>query len=422
MKEDFLHYIWKFQRFSNPLVTTKGECVEVASVGMQNQLSGPDFLNAKLTIGNQLWIGNIEIHIRASDWFLHKHETDTNYDAVILHVVWEEDVEVYGRDNNPLPTVELSKIISEELLIQYQRFEFSENSWIPCEKIVDLPKPVLLSNWLERLFVQRLENKSLLIEQLLKKSNNDWEAVLFQLLAKGFGLNNNGDAFLHWAQSFPFSILRKLWHDSQDVAALFFGQAGMLEDDIEEGFYQSLKAKYTYIKHKYQLNLGSKNQFQFYGLRPHNFPTIRLAQLTALYSAHKTIFSMLTGSISLKEVYDVFDVEVDSFWNEHYTFSKASKKRTKRLTQNFVDLLLINVIIPIKFTLYKAKNEDKNDELFQLITGVSPEKNTIVNKFKEIGLKSKNALETQALIELKNNYCAKKRCLQCAIGHKVLNN
>ncbi|WP_437823980.1 DUF2851 family protein [Tenacibaculum mesophilum] len=422
MKEEFLHFIWQYKLFSKAnLISVKGETVEVLNTGSHNTNSGPDFLNTKLKIDGQLWVGNVEIHIKSSDWYAHHHEKDVNYDAVILHVVWEYDSDVFMKNNHPLPTVELQKIVQEDVLVNYRKLFLKERRWIPCEKQIGEINSFLLNNWLERLYFERLENKSVVIKKLLQKSNNDYEAVLFQLLAKNFGLKVNGTAFLELAQSFDFSVLRKVRFNEEQLSALLFGQAGFLADEIEESYYKQLKNEYVYIKHKYRLQSLIKHRFQFFRMRPNNFPTIRIAQLVALYNKYESLFSRLMDVNKIEGFYNLFTVEVNEFWKTHYTFGSESKKSVKILTKSFIDLLIINTIIPLKFVYEQARGEVNEESLLKLIQQIHPEKNSIINKFDELKIKAKNAFESQALLELKNNYCQNKKCLSCNVGNFILN-
>ena len=422
MKEDFLQYIWRFSLFSsNELLTTNNERISIIKSGQLNTNSGPDFLNAQLIIDNQKWIGNIEIHQKSSDWYVHHHEKDINYDAVILHVVYEEDVTVFMKNNQPIPTLVLKDRISETLLDSYHQLLNNPKAWIPCASQISTVDGFVMNSWLERLFIERLEEKSLLIKEMLVESKNDYEVVLFQLLAKNFGLKVNADAFLRLAKTIDFSIFRKEWFDEQRLSALLFGIAGFLEEDIEELYYKELKSEYEYLKKKYQLKSLGKNDFQFFRMRPNNFPTIRLAQLSALYVKHQNLFSKLIEVTSLSQFYTIFDeVEIHEFWNSHYTFKKSSKKTSKRFSKSFINLLIINTIIPLKFTYEKEKRGNINTEDLAYLLEVPAEKNNIINKFNEYKVKAKNALETQALLQLKNKYCDSKNCLQCSVGDHLL--
>ena len=423
MNEDFLHYVWKHQLFSKiKLQTSELNNVEIISAGLHNTNSGPDFLNAKLKIDAVLWAGHVEIHVKSSDWYVHQHENDANYDAVILHVVWENDVAVFGKNNSTLPTLELQYLVDKNLLNQYQNLFSKKERWVPCENSITIIDSFVFENWKERLFFERLEEKSVLIHQLLKTSNNNYEAVLFKLLAKNFGLKTNGEAFLNFANSIDFSIVRKLQNDAFKLEALFFGQAGFLEKASEEKYVIELQKEYNYSKHKFKLTSIFNGQFQFFRMRPTNFPTIRIAQLTALYAKHQNLFSKLIKLEKLEDFYTLFSVEVNDYWKTHYTFKSVSKKSAKKLTKSFVDLLLINTIVPLKFNYLKSRGEVEEHDFLKLIQQIKPEKNSVIDKFGELNISTKNAFETQALLQLKNNYCAKKRCLQCAIGNNLLRN
>ncbi len=422
MKEDFLHYVWKHQLFSKTkLLSTEFNIIEIVFPGIHNTNSGPDFLNAKIKIDDILWAGNVEIHVKSSDWYLHQHEKDSNYDSVILHIVWEDDVEVFSKNNLPLPTIHISKLVDKELLVNYKKLYSKQQRWIPCENSINTIDSFVFDHWKERLYFERLEEKSVLIDQLLNDSNNDYEAVLFKLLAKNFGLKTNAEAFLNFSNSVDFSVVRKVQNDAFKLQALFFGQTGFLEKKLEEKYVIDLKNEYDYLKHKFNLKPIHNGQFQFFRMRPTNFPTIRIAQLASLYHKHQNLFSKLMSTSSVKELYLLFSLDLNDFWKTHYTFQKVSSKSVKRITNSFVDLLLINTIVPLKFKYLKSRGEVDETQLLALIQQLKSEKNSIISKFKELKISSKNAFESQALLQLKNNYCLKKRCLQCAIGNVILN-
>jgi len=421
MTEDFLHYLWRYKLFNTSILeTTNKQTIFIKKGGVHNKNEGPDFLNAHLEIDNQLWVGNVEIHIKSSDWYLHKHEEDVNYDAVILHVVWEHDVDIYMKNSKPLPTLELKKFVNESLLKNYNSLIYQKQNWIPCENQITSIDDFLWNNWLERLYFDRLERKAQIIKEFLQHTKYDFEATAFLLLAKNFGLKINGDAFLQMAKSIDFSVVRKVRSDEQQLMALFFGQAGFLEEDIQDTYHKNLKDNYVYLKHKYRLKPISRNLFQFFRMRPNNFPTIRLAQLVALYFKHQNLFSKLMITDHKEQFYQLFSITIHDFWKSHYTFEKSSKKAQKKLTKSFIDLILINTIIPLKFVYQKNKGDLKDEIFLNLIRQVTSEKNSVISKFSKMKVLSKNALESQSLLELKNNYCTKKRCLDCAIGNHLL--
>ena len=421
MQEDVLHYIWKHKAFeSSNLKTTDGEDVVIVQLGQHNHNAGPDFFNAQIRIGEQLWAGNVEIHIKSSDWYVHNHEIDKAYDNVILHVVWEHDTEIFRKDNSVLPTLELKDYVSYNLISKYRQLMASK-SWINCEAHFSEVDDFLLNNWLERLYIERLERKSDIISQLLKSSNNDWEAVLFKMLLKNFGLKVNGEAFFSLATSIDFAVFRKLQGDVLDMEALLFGQAKLLSNEtIEENYFYDLRKRYEFQKKKFNLENNGVLPLQFFRLRPPNFPTIRLSQFANLYALEPNLFSKILDLNRVEEFYDFFNKGVSEFWMTHYTFGKTSKISKKMLTKTFIDLLIINTIIPLKFSYAKAQGKTIVDVLFQLIKSIKMEKNSVVSKFLDLKPIEKHALSSQALLQLKNNYCDNNKCLHCAIGNSLI--
>jgi len=422
MQEDFLHYIWKHKKFRfNNLETTTGESIVVTSVGQHNFNSGPDFFNSKIKVGDQLWAGNVEIHIKSSDWFLHSHEQDQAYDNVILHVVWEDDTEVFRKDNTPIPTLQLKDVVDVTMLNNYEKLFAKQNKWINCENDFPSTDDFVLSNWLERLYLERLERKSETINTLLVASKNDWESVFFKMLTKNFGLKVNGESFFSLAQSIDFSIIRKTQSNPQVLEAFLFGQAGLLEQDIENAYYLSLKNEYKFLKQKFGLQNNQVLPLQFFRLRPPNFPTIRLSQLANLYNKHQNLFSKVIELNEVEDFYELFKVSTSEFWKTHYTFQKASKTSIKTLSKSFVDLLLINTILPIKFCYAKQKGVEIDSEIIKIATAITSEKNNIISAFNNLKKVSKSSLDSQALIQLKTEYCDKNNCLKCAVGNQFLN-
>ncbi|MCB0447729.1 MAG: DUF2851 family protein [Gelidibacter sp.] len=421
MQEDFLHYVWQHKKLrSTTLKTTHGEVVDLLSVGQPNTNAGPDFFNAQLHIGEQLWAGNVEIHVKSSDWYVHHHETDAAYDNVILHVVYEHDTDIFRKDNTAIPTLELKNYIHKEILENYQKLLSNKNKWINCENDFADIDAFTMNNWLERLYVERLERKAITIETLLHNSKNDWEAVLFKLLAKNFGLKVNGDAFLSLANSMDFSIVRKVQSNPIQLEALLFGQAGLLEEDVQEVYYLHLKKEYQFLKQKFGLLNTQVVPLQFFRLRPPNFPTIRLSQLAMLYHEHQHLFSKVIAATTKDELYQLFKGSTSAFWDDHYTFGKPSKVSKKTIAKSFTDLLLINTILPLKFCYTKHQGIDNVEVLMTIAQDINSEKNSIVDTFGKLRKLTNTSLQSQALIQLKTNYCDKNRCLHCAIGNALI--
>jgi len=422
MKEDFLHYLWKFKKFETlNLRTTQNEPVTIIKTGEYLELSGPDFFNAQIKIGEQKWAGNIEIHLKSSDWYIHHHEEDPAYVNVILHVVWENDTAIFRQNNTEIPVLVLKDYVSGDMISNYNSL-VSPKSWIFCEKQIHEVDDFILKNWQERLFFERLERKSKFIYSLLQETNNDWEAVLFCALAKNFGLNTNGTAFLQIAKSIPFSIIRKESFEFENLEALLFGTSGLLEAEKEDVYFTDLKLRYFYLLHKYQLDKTHIDSVAFFKHRPDNFPTIRLSQLAQLYHKHHNLFSKVIALKSIDQVYSLLTVSSGLYWQNHYQFDKESPKKIKSLSKSFLDLIIVNTIIPLQFAYSDIMGESAAEDLIAFMNEVAPENNAIINKFKSFGLSSKNSFDTQTLLELKNEYCNHKACLKCAIGMELLKN
>lgn len=422
MKEDFLHHVWQHKKFAvTQLQTTTGESIQILHSGQYLQLAGPDFFNAQIIIGNQKWAGNIEIHLKSSDWYLHNHEKDANYDSVILHVVWEHDTPIFRRDNLEIPTLELRNYVALTDVHKYQSL-ITQKSWIYCENDIQKVDDFIFKNWQERLYFDRLERKSEEIKQLLKESNNDWEAVLFCLLAKNFGLNTNGALFLNMAKSIPFSVIRKASFAIENLETLFFGQANMLESSFQDCYPNKLQNDYNYLCHKYTISKSVFDKVEFFKHRPDNFPTIRLAQLAALYHKEHNLFSKIVNVSSISEIYTLFQIEVSDYWETHYNFDKKSVAKKKKMSHAFIDLIVMNTILPIRFAYEQSLHKEYSQEILELITALPPEKNIIIDKFASIGILAENAFQSQSLLQLKKEYCDAKKCLQCAVGTFLLKN
>jgi hypothetical protein len=421
MKEDFLHFLWKHQKFPlNNLTTTQGSSLQVVNQGIYNTHAGPDFSDARLKIDLLDWIGHVEIHIKSSDWFAHQHQQDSNYDAVILHVVWEDDVPVVTQSGMLLPTLELSKIVSPKFLEHYQKQFLHRPQWIPCEDQVHTIDSMVWTHWKERLFIERIERRSKLIDELLSQFKNDWEAVCFVLLAKNFGLNVNGASFLEVAKAIPFHVIRKNWDEVGKLEALFMGMSGMLTPPYNDLYHEELAATYSYLKSKYQLQTIGGVGMQYSRLRPLNFPTIRWAQLAQLYASTQGLFSRFIQKEDQFKTDWLADVRVSDYWKTHYVFGKSSASKNKGISKAFQELLLINTVIPLKFAYEKHIGNDPSELIFDWAQQLKPEKNSIVTGFEKLKVGATSALDSQSLIQLKTTYCDLKKCLNCSIGYTLL--
>ncbi|WP_343696997.1 DUF2851 family protein [Flavobacterium sp.] len=422
MKEDFLHYLWKYKKFDTlNLKTVQNESITIIKTGDYLELAGPDFFNALIVIGDQKWAGNIEIHLKSSDWYLHNHEKDPAYENVILHIVWENDTPIFRQNNTEIPVLVLKDYTSKEVIENYNALLFPK-TWISCEKQLKNIDDFILKNWQERLFFERLERKSKFVFELLEETNQDWEAVLFCLLARNFGLNTNGSSFLEMSKSISFSVIRKESFEVENLEALFFGNLALLDGEKEDEYFKDLKFRYFFLLHKYQLEKPFINPVQFFKHRPDNFPTIRLSQLANLYHKYQNLFYKIIALKSAKNVYELLSILVSPYWQNHYQFDKESPKKAKTLSKSFLDLIIINTIIPIQFAYSTIMGDAILEDLIDFMNEVVPEKNAVIDKFESFGIKAKNAFETQTLLELKNEYCNNKACLKCAIGMELLKN
>lgn len=422
MNEKLLHFIWKFSLFNHAeLLTTEGEKVEIIRPGIHNTDAGADFQNAKIRIGKTLWAGAIELHVNSEDWFLHRHQKDKAYDNVILHVVYEAQESIASRQNGELiPTLELKGLINPLTLGRYEELS-KKKTWIPCEKFFASVDEFTIKNFLERLLIERLENKVEHIYNLLQDSENDWENVMFQMLAKYFGAGINKEPFNLLAKSLPVKIWAKHRNNRLQIEALVFGQAGFLEEKADDSYPNELRKEYNYLKRLHNLHPLQKHLWKFLRLRPSNFPTIRLAQLAALMGKEVKIFSGILKARNLKTISSFLDVEVSDYWKQHYVFDRPSKRVNSHIGSSMKNTLLINSISPVLFAYGKYKGDERFcDKAINLLEIADAESNSIISTWKKHGQVPANAYESQALLQLKNEYCDNFRCLGCAVGARIL--
>lgn len=421
MRESFLHFLWRWRRFdAQTLRTTDGQSLEILHPGEWNGHAGPDFFNARVRIGDTIWAGNVEMHLRASEWMLHRHSTDAAYNNVVLHVVLEEDQPVARASGERIPCLELKGRIPPKILENYQRLEH-ERAWIPCRQFFkDIPGIVRL-NWLDRLLVERLEQKTAAVAEILAATGNHWEEAFYRLLARNFGLKVNAEPFETLARSLPLLILAKHKNDVKQTEALLFGQAGMLDGAFKDEWPKALAQEYRFLKHKYDLMPMAFSQWKFLRLRPANFPTVRLAQFVALVHQSAHLFSKILEAKNLRELENLFDVQPGEYWLTHFQFDKPSVRRPKNTGRDFVHLLIINTIAPFLFHYGKMRElEAFQKRALSLLEELPPEANAIVDGWAELGVQARDAYQTQALIHLKTRYCDAKRCLECAMGNAIL--
>ena len=431
MSEDFLHYIWKHRLFkSSNLETTGGEKISVEHPGTHNTDAGPDFFNARIKIGSTLWAGNVEIHQRSSDWQKHFHHTDKEYDNIILHVVEEHDEELKRKDNSSVPTLELKNRIEKLYIDNYDRLINSRNK-ILCEKQISSVGNFTIDHWLERMLVERLERKSKDIFRMLEQNKNNWEETFYFLIARNFGFKLNAQPFEELARSLPLSALAKHRNDLPQIEAMLFGQAGMLsatgrtrmgeEKKFTEEYPAALKKEFDFLTSKFKFENKVSSPWKFLRLRPANFPTIRIAQFAQLVHNSSHLFSKILECSTTKQVKKLFDVSVSDYWKSHYTFEKKSQHREKHLGEVAVENIIINTVAPLIFSYGMNRHDEAlKERATSFLEQVSPEKNSIITKWESLGIGADNSFRTQALLELFNEYCSKKKCLTCGIGNKLI--
>ena len=425
----------------NALQTSEGESIDIVATGYRNTDSGPDFLEAKIQIGDKTWAGHVEIHVKSSDWNRHGHQTDKAYKNVILHVVYENDTKV-----NDIPTLELKGHFDETLFANYQRFISSKN-WIPCEKsIAKVPVFTRLS-WLDRMAVERLENKSKIVTKILNANQFDWEDALYKLLMRYFGLKVNNEAFEYLANILPFKTLLKHADNPIQLEAMLMGCAGFLENDFSEEYPTLLKREFTAMKAKFNLLTMPAERWKFMRMRPSNFPTIRLAQMAQLIHKNGCLFSKIREAKNGDEVRALFDVSASEYWETHWRFNRlpqcdrlpqdispapqqsravglshhGSRKTAKHLGDATADILTINAVVPLLFCYGKLHKDDTAcDTAMRFLEDTMAEDNAIIKHYASCGITADNAMHTQALLHLNSMYCKKKRCLECRIGNVLM--
>ncbi|KFF11593.1 hypothetical protein IW15_15410 [Chryseobacterium soli] len=418
MTEKLLQYLWNFKVFKHfDFKDIEGNSVEILEFGKWNSDAGPDFLTGKIKFNNVILAGNIELHVKASDWIFHNHSTDPNYKNIILHVVFYNDTSIDDFTINNIPTLELKDYIDENILWKYEKLS-GENQFIPCERIFDSQKiPV---NFHEGNILRKLEEKSLEFEHSLKQYKNNFEAVLFHSLAYSFGLKVNAYIFRQIAESVDFSIVNKIRQNPYQLEALLFGISGWLETDEDEQM-KIWKREFTFIKAKFNI-LDLHFHPKFLRLRPPNFPTIRLSQLANLYHQQQNIFSKVIVAKNSEELFAIFkDSNASEYWDNHFNFGKiSSSKYPKVVSKDFIDLVILNTILPLKYTYHKYHHEEISEEIISFYRTIAAEKNSVTKNWKNMGTSIPTALESQSLIYHYKSFCEEKNCLHCSIGFKIL--
>lgn len=418
MNEKLLQYLWNFKIFTNTdFRDTDGKQIEVLDFGTWNHNSGADFLYGKIKHHGLVLAGNIELHVKSSDWIFHRHSDNPDFENIILHAVYEHDLDIAAFAEKNIPTIELKNYISDETLLKYGLL-LNEVSFIPCEEIFSPDKIPFYFN--EQTLLSRLYEKSILIEKELKKYKNDFEAVLFHQIAYAFGLKVNAEIFKQLAESVDFSTIRKISRNQDQLEALFFGLANWLNKP-QDSQMKKWKTEFDYLKKKHQIqNEGVRPKYL--RLRPPNFPTIRLSQLAHLYHVRQNLFSQVLMAKTAAELFNIFEhISASAYWNNRFNFGKVSTiENEKILSQNFIEVIILNAILPMKYTCHKHFNENIPEEITNIYRSIKAEENSIVNNWKRLGCEVDSALESQALIHHYHHFCEVKNCLNCSIGLQLL--
>lgn len=421
MTEQFLQFIWKNKLFEQKTYAAHtGELVQIIHPGEQNFNAGPDFQCAKIRIADNLWAGNCEVHIKSSDWLKHHHQQDGAYDNVVLHVVLKNDTPVVVHSGRQIPTIEIE--FDPQLEENYNQL-LSADKWVACAPAPALIEHFYLSQWMTSLSIERLQQRHDDIVNHLKQSKFHWENTFYYFLAKGFGFKVNATPFELLAKSLPLEILAKHKNNLKQLEALLFGQSGLLEIQTNDDYSLELYKEYEFLKKKYQLSSIDSHLWKFLRLRPINFPTIRIAQFAALIHKSSALFSKVIEAKTIEELHSLLFSEPSEYWKTHYKFGNPSKALVKHMAEASLELLIVNTIIPFIFVYGKQKKlPDYSEKAINLLEELKPEKNSIIGKWVEMGIEPRNMMESQALLQLKKEYCDSKNCLNCTIGKSFIAN
>lgn len=424
MTENLLQYIWQHQLLEGSLHTADGQEVLVERPGLLNTDAGPDFFDARVRIGETLWVGNIEVHVLASDWNRHHHSNNRAYDNVVLHVVYDNDTPVTLQNCHTLPTIELKKYIPALVLNNYEALVSPPSTVaIPCaDRLAAVPK-LYLDSTLDRLLLERLERKCDTVQRLLDESHGNWEQCCYWLLAHYFGGKTNSFPFELLAKSTDMNLLAR-WRDRpQRIEALLMGQAGLLQGYFADEYPRQLQADYEALRQGAGLTPVSAHLWKFFRLRPYAFPTVRISQFAQLVCRSRNLFSRLVDTTSVADLQQLFDVAAAPYWDNHFRFDTPSPGKTKRVGRSFIDLLIINAWIPLLYEYGNRHGQQQcKDRAVDLLHQMRPENNRIIRQWNAVGIKADDAARSQALLQLSNAYCSHRDCLHCRIGYKIITN
>lgn len=420
MNEEFLHYLWKFRLLNLELKTVTGDPVVVLQPGDHNKDGGPDFINARVKIGETLWAGNVEIHVLSSDWFRHGHHRDKTYENIILHVVYQFEADTITKQTLTVPTLEIMDQFPEYIRQQYDLL-MRNHLWIPCNNLLEQSNQTDLTLWTASLVLERILLKCEEIKRSFEACSHDWEETLYRFLATNFGFRINGPSFELLAKSLPLNLIKRHTGNIVQLEALLFGQAGLLDGDYKDPYPVLLSSEYRFVKNKYKLAPITGATWKFLRLRPSNFPTIRISQFAAFIQMTQGRLFQLMESSTLVEIRNWFDLLASPYWDDHFLFDRISPKRVKIMGKSSKTLLIINGVVPFLFFIGFEKGMVKyREKAISLLESLPGETSSDIKRWKKAGMETGNALKTQALIQLKRAYCDRKRCLECRIGVKIL--
>ena len=419
--EKLMQYVWKHRLWrSEDMVTNTGKKVRVVDPGLLNTDAGPDFFNAKIEIDGHMWVGNVEMHYRATDWKRHRHDSDKAYDSVILHVVAKDDAPVRRTNGELIPQLVLE--VSPQFNADYASL-VGATIEVPCATKIKQVPHLTIVEWVEGLAFERLHGKVERIHQLLDSFNGSWEDVCYVTLARNFGFGINNDAFERLARRTPLRLLGKHSDSVLQIEALLFGQAGMLDAQKQgmDSYYNQLCTEYAFLSNKFQLTPMEKESWKLFRIRPQNFPYRRIAMLAQFIEGGFRMMNRILEAEGEKEMRALFEVELSGYWTKHYTFGKPNERATATLSRNSIDIILINTVAPLLYAYGELTgNYEMPDKAIKLLEDLRAESNSIVSHFVAYGIDCPDALTSQALVQLKREYCDARKCIYCKIGHHLL--
>lgn len=419
--EKLMQYVWKHRLWrSEDMVTNTGKKVRVVDPGLLNTDAGPDFFNAKIEIDGHMWVGNVEMHYRATDWKRHHHDSDKAYDSVILHVVAKDDAPVRRTNGELIPQLVLE--VSPQFNADYASL-VGATIEVPCATKIKQVPHLTIVEWVEGLAFERLHGKVERIHQLLDSFNGSWEDVCYVTLARNFGFGINNDAFERLARRTPLRLLGKHSDSALQIEALLFGQAGMLDAQKPgmDSYYNQLCTEYAFLSNKFQLTPMEKESWKLFRIRPQNFPYRRIAMLAQFIEGGFRMMNRILEAEGEKEMRALFEVELSGYWTKHYTFGKPNERATATLSRSSIDIILINTVAPLLYAYGELTgNYEMTDKAIKLLEDLRAENNSIVSHFVAYGIDCPDALTSQALVQLKREYCDARKCIYCKIGHHLL--